>query len=346
MRKDPRRSRSRRRTWSFRALALLLATALAIPLLELVLRVEYALRQRYKPSLARVADDPLGWLPTPGLETTYSKAGYGEIDYRTDDQGFRRFDDPDGSGIRVFAVGDSTTQAYQVPAGRAYFDVLADLDPSLEVFGYGVGGYGTVQQAMVLERFWDRIRPEVVLWQMCANDFINNDWGLESASNEHNNHMARPYLGADGRPELRHPDGRLGWLAHRSLLARRLVVLRSSFRKRSRGSIEAELSLEHPGLRRSVEATREAIAGRIGAASETRFLAFFVPSPESYGWEAAAWAEVCELPGLECVPEVTEAVESARRAGETVDGGDDPHWNARGHEIAARALLRYLRGAS
>ncbi len=330
----------------------MLAAAVTVPLLEALLRTEYAVRQLYRPSLAFVSDD-LGWLPKPSLETTYTKQGYGEITYATDADGFRRFGDPEAEPestatgvlrrIRVWAVGDSTTQAYQVPVGQAYYDVLARLDPSLEVFGYGVGGYGTVQQAMVLERFWSRIRPDVVVWQMCANDLINNDWQLEAASNENNNHMARPYLAEDGGTELRHPDGRLGWLARHSLLLRRLVVLRSSLRKRSRGSIEADLRSGHPWLRRAIGATRRAIAGRIAAAPETVFFAFFVPSREDYAWEEEAWNEVCELPGLSCLPLVHQAVEAARRAGETVDGGADPHWNARGHEIVARVLFERLR---
>lgn len=333
------------RRWSFPLFAVVLSTLVAMPLLEVLLRIEYAVRQRYRPSLAFVSDD-LGWLPTPDLDITYTKAGYGEISYSTDDRGFRRFGDPDSGKIKLWAVGDSTTQAYQVSDGEAYYDVLARLDPTLEVFGYGVGGYGTVQQAMVLERFWDEIRPDVVVWQMCANDLINNDWRLEAASNEHNNHMARPYLGADGRIELRHPDLGLGWLARRSLLMRRVVVLRSSLRKRLRGSLEAELSPEHPGLRRSVETTRTVVGRRIAAAPGVRFLAFFVPSPERFGWEEHAWEGICELPGLECLPEVDAAIEAAQRAGVTVDGGADPHWNARGHEIAARVILDHLRPAA
>lgn len=333
----------RLRKYAFPLLAVLLSTVVALPLLELVLRVEYAARQHYKPSLAFVSDD-LGWLPTPNLSTSYTKRGYsGEIVYSTNADGFRSFGDPDSSKTKVWAVGDSTTQAYQVSDGRAYYDVLAELAPNLEVFGYGVGGYGTVQQAMVLERFWDRIEPDVVLWQMCANDLINNDWQLESLSSEHNNHMARPYLGEDGRIELRHPDRRLGWLARHSLLVRRLVVLRSSLRKRSRGSIEAELDASHPGLRRSIATTIRAIEGRLAAAPDVTFLAFFVPSPEDYGWESEAWARICAVPGLECLPAVNEALQAARRAGVQIDGGHDPHWNVAGHEIVARAILERLR---
>ena len=326
----------------FRLAAVLLSGLLVLPLLEALLRLEYATRQWYKPSLAFV-DDELGWLPTPDLSTRYDKRGYGEISYSTNGDGFRRFGDPDSAKVKVWAVGDSTTQAYQVSDGEAYYDVLAELHPGLEVFGYGVGGYGTVQQAMVLERFWGRIQPDVVIWQVCANDFINNDWELESSSNENNNHMTRPYLGENGRIELRHPDRRLGWLAHRSLLGRRLAVLASSLRKRRHGSIEAELEAGDPAVRRAVATTRLAIELRMAAAPDVTFLAFFVPSPEMYAWEAAARDEICALPRLECLPEVEEAISRARRAGVAVDGGEDPHWNAAGHEIVARVLFERLR---
>lgn len=333
----------RPRSWSFPLLAVLLSTALALPLLELVLRLEYMTRQWYKPSLAYLSDD-LGWLPTPNLSTRYTKKGYeGEISYSTDGRGFRRFGDPQSGKRKVWAIGDSTTQAYQVSDGQAYYDVLAERAPEFELFAYGVGGYGTVQQAMALERYWDEIRPDVVLWQMCDNDLINNDWQLESLSTDHNNHMARPYLEADGSIVLRHPDRRLGWLARRSLLVRRLAVLRSSLRSRLHPSIESELDLGNAAMRRSIATTRRALAGRIAAAPEVTFLAFFVRSPNPHGWEEPAWREICTLPGLECLPEVGEAIEEARRAGIRVDGGRDPHWNATGHTIAARVISERLR---
>jgi hypothetical protein len=78
-------------------------------------------------------------------------------------------------------------------------------------------------------------------------------------------------------------------------------------------------------------------------APDARFLAFFVPGPERFAWAAEAWAEVCSLSALECLPEVDQAIADARRAGKRVDGGEDPHWNATGHEIAARTILELLR---
>ena len=75
------------RKWTFPVAAVLLSIAVALPLLEVVLRIEYAARQKYKPSLAFVSDD-LGWLPTPSLSTSYTKKGYeGEISYLDDEVG-------------------------------------------------------------------------------------------------------------------------------------------------------------------------------------------------------------------------------------------------------------------
>ena len=51
----------------------------------------------------------------------------------------------------------------------------------MEVFAYGAGGYGTLQEYLILDEVVDHIRPTMLLWQFCSNDFINNDHALEVA---------------------------------------------------------------------------------------------------------------------------------------------------------------------
>jgi len=41
-----------------------------------------------------------------------------------------------------------------------------------EVFAYGAGGFGTLQEYMILDRYVDMIHPSLILWQFCLNDFI------------------------------------------------------------------------------------------------------------------------------------------------------------------------------
>lgn len=324
----------------FRVVSVLVSLVALFVGLELVVRLWHAVDHIREPPLSYVEKE-WGWRPTPDLSISYSRPGYGDIDYSTNRDGFRRFGDPDTSRVKVWAIGDSTTQAYHVSDGRAYYDYLAANDPGIEVFAFGVGGYGTLQETLVLEHYLDRIRPDVVLWQLCSNDLVNNDWTLELASTENNNHMLRPYL-EDGRVVARHPDGRLGWLARGSLLVRRLLVLRNSVRKRTRGSVETDLHIDHPDLRRSVATTRRLLERAMAAAPGVSFVAFASPVLE-HAWEVDAFAEICSIDALHCVPGLDEALAGAEQAGIAVDGGADAHWNAAGHEVAGGVLLDYLR---
>ena len=48
---------------------------------------------------------------------------------------------------------------------------------------------------MVLNKYLNVIKPDIILWQFCSNDLrINNDYDLESKSYLINDHMVRRYL--------------------------------------------------------------------------------------------------------------------------------------------------------
>ncbi len=324
--------------WLLPLAALLLVTAA----LELVLRAGYFIRNRTQPSKIQFHAD-WGWVPTPSQNLTYETAGYGQIVYSTDANGFRVMGDPDTARTKIFVVGDSFTQAYQVSDGKAYYDYLADHGTGIELFVYGAGGYATLQQALVVRHYLDSIEPDVVLWQFHPNDLIGSDVRLEAQSGEHNNHMVRPYLDA-GTVALRHPDGLLGTLAVHSVLFRRLAVARASIKKRF-APIDDKLVAGHPDLERALEAMRSVVADLVADASlgGRSFVAFQVPSRERTHYEDYVFGRICEVPGLHCVPGLDRALEAARQRGERVDGGSDPHWNETGHAIAGRVLLEYLR---
>ena len=72
------------------------------------------------------------------------------------------------------------------------------------MFAYGTGGYGTLQEYLVLDEVIDEIQPTMILWQFCTNDFINNDHDLEVASTLNNNGWIRPYW-EKGQAQLRSP---------------------------------------------------------------------------------------------------------------------------------------------
>ena len=116
------------------------------------------------------------------------------IEYKTNKDGFRLFGNLKNNKKRkVMFVGDSFTHAVQVSNNKTYYGILGDALP-IEVFAYGGGGYGTLQEFMIINKWLDVVKPDMVILQYCSNDFINNHFELELRSNRNNNGMRRPYL--------------------------------------------------------------------------------------------------------------------------------------------------------
>jgi len=93
----------------------------------------------------------------------------------------------------ILFIGDSYTHAHEVSAGKAYYDTFEELgEGKYRVFAAAVGGFGTLQEFMILEEVYENIRPDYVIWQMCSNDIANNVFELDNAS-FFNNQRPRPY---------------------------------------------------------------------------------------------------------------------------------------------------------
>ncbi|WP_156955665.1 hypothetical protein [Solidesulfovibrio alcoholivorans] len=167
---------------------------------EIVFRLHNGIPLRWDmPGLYQ--DDPvLGWRVRPGYKAMrQSKDCAGQpvtIDMHTAAMGFRDFGDLTASR-KLLVVGDSFTLNRDVSDGQTYTAVLGNL-LGCAVFAAGGGGYGSLQEALLLEESLPRIDPDVILVQLHINDVINNDYELERQSVINNNYHARPYLSKDG----------------------------------------------------------------------------------------------------------------------------------------------------
>ena len=65
---------------------------------------------------------------------------------------------------------------------------------SFQVFSYGCGGYGSLQEYMILDKYIDIIDPNIIIIQTSSNDISDNYLDLEKISLANNNFMLRPYL--------------------------------------------------------------------------------------------------------------------------------------------------------
>ncbi len=307
--------------------------------MEGALRLFFYVRKKFVPN-DREYTELLGWQSSAYQANAYQHPVFGDIEYTSTHFGFRTFGDVNTDKIKVLVVGDSYTQAGQVSDGEAYYHHLQNKTDSVEVFTYGCGGFGSLQEFMIVDTYLDTIQPDLILWQFCANDLINNSHELESQSYLNNNMMTRPYL-VNHEVKMLFPKrdkGLLGFLGQHSYVFKIINTRINLFKADSQGSIEDELTNDHPLLIASKNTTIEIFQKLKAKAGDIPVVAFSVDE----NWEDV-FREVCEEVGYTFHQGVAAKVRAAKERGTVVDGTPiDAHWNNNGHEIAGESILDFL----
>ena len=172
------------------SLVLVVAGSLLAALLlgEIALRVMgYSSPMWYRP------DPQLGWTLRPGMSAWFTKEGRALV--TINDQGRRdretTLHKPEGV-YRIAVLGDSYSEAMQVERDQAYWWLLPERLAScgfqpgkrIEVLNFGVSGYGTAQEYVMLESHAIRYRPDLVLLQFTnGNDVGNNSFAIDTERN-------------------------------------------------------------------------------------------------------------------------------------------------------------------
>jgi hypothetical protein len=134
-------------------------------------------------------DARLGWRMRPGLAAWFTQEGRGFV--RANAEGMRDRDhlpDKPAGVYRIAVLGDSYAEARQVEREQAFWALLpGELaacgfqgGKQIEVLNFGVSGYGTAQEYLMLESTAIRYQPDLVLLQFTnGNDVRNNSFALE-----------------------------------------------------------------------------------------------------------------------------------------------------------------------
>lgn len=173
------RAPRRRYRWRWRLLSLALAAALGLLICEIGLRligVSFP--------LLKMPDPYLGFRLMPGATGLYTAEGRAWI--RINSHGWRdrerQKEKPVGT-LRIAVLGDSFVDAMQVPLEQTFCSLLEKrlgeqgLKPytNVEVLNFGVGGYATAQELLVLRRHVWEFFPDVVLLAcLTSNDVKDN----------------------------------------------------------------------------------------------------------------------------------------------------------------------------
>jgi lysophospholipase L1-like esterase len=298
-----------------------------------------------------VLDDRLGWKAAPGVSfegvrRDASGQAY-PVSLHVDAFGCRTAPLPAGATARsVLFVGDSFTQAFDVSDDKAYWARIGALR-GLEVHACGTGGYGTLQELLVLSDALDRMDPAAVVLQFSSNDLINNSFLLESRSYGNNNGMTRPYLLEDGRIVRRLPKSfaPLRELANRHVWSLYFILSRlDRLAARFGPSIEADIAREGPGHPLFAEASRltNTLLARFRERAGPRraLYAFCVDEVFPFSGELRRLAAAN---GFTVIDGVGDAVAAAEAAGAVTRAEDGAHWNDEGHQIAGELLSHTIR---
>ncbi|MCL5022901.1 MAG: SGNH/GDSL hydrolase family protein [Nitrospirae bacterium] len=309
-------------------------------------------------------DNTLGWRPKKSFSKkiqVIDKSGEKYfVNYLTNEFGFREFGDLSNNKKRILFVGDSWTGDPNTSNEDAYFGIVKNNLP-VEVFVIGAGGYGTLQELLLIKEYAGMIKPDIFVLQYCDNDIINNSFFLEGPSIARGQKNLRPYW-VNNRIEYRLPSDSLYiFLYKTSKLFRTLDGLLSSVQyKIYKGYYPPQYKAYEaygdftkglpPELAAQIIAQKSnAISVTQSLMSEmrrilppnTKLITFSVSTDDPE--ELRIWQSISRNAGFIAYPSVSMRVEEAEKNGETVRVHDGAHWNRLGNKIAGEELVRIIR---
>ncbi len=344
----------RMKTAIFGVLAAVVIVCSALVLLEIGVRIVSP--QRSMGICVNEWDREAGTRLIPGLTGKLSCPEY-SIDIAINSKGLRDrefpYEKPAGTR-RVLCLGDSFTFGYGVEAGETFAKLLERaLDDSAaggarwEVLNAGIGSTGTAHQLARYESDGRRYSPDIVVVCFCpANDFFDNiSSGLYTIESDTLVRHDAVRTRARGIQRFTRFVPGYRYLSSRSHLLNlvRYRVAAMNYhelnRQVSQSAKPDSVVARHNEMTRRLLDAFERSCGRAGS----EFVVMFMPPPRT--GDAARWtAEMiahCETRGID-VLDLAPPFEAARQEGIQTYYRFEGHWNATGHEVAARALHDYL----
>jgi len=143
-------------------------------LVEIVLRI-------FAPQISShdamfMQDNSLGWKFVPNKTGTIIYPGLDNQTIRTNSIGYRDGEiETNNQSKKIMVLGDSFVTNVSVDDHEVFTEVMeASLDDTA-VLNFGVNGYGTIQEFMVLKEWVPKVNPDVIVFMIyLRNDFTDN----------------------------------------------------------------------------------------------------------------------------------------------------------------------------
>ena len=163
----------------FGAVALVLGVVIGLLIAEAALRIiGYSSPQFYE------TDEVLGYKLIPGLSGWYTREGRSYVTLNS--EGFHDVEhavEKPADTVRIAVVGDSYVEAFQVGRDAAFTNFIASEarecgafdGKNIEVLSFGVSGYGTAQERLLLQEKVLQYSPDIVMLAMTTNNDITDN---------------------------------------------------------------------------------------------------------------------------------------------------------------------------
>jgi hypothetical protein len=257
---------------------------------------------------------------------------------------------------RVLFLGDSFTEGSHVGEESLFSNIIGNAYPNLEVMNAGVGGYGSVQEYIYLQREGLKFEPDLVFLLFFENDLLDNCLSFTPGIGP------RPYASMqNGQLEIHEKFSSQEWqkyalpvpfaaklnqysLAYNFFNFRVYQILRSSYLNR----------LEYQDIRKADACPKLEIIKTIYQRMQqlvrekgSKFAIGFIPTRED-AQKGVAEVQIpllafCQEKGIPCIS-LTSALKAEYDKGERPYFINDIHWNRVGHKVAAEVLGPYIQG--
>lgn len=261
------------------------------------------------------------------------------VDFQTHEDGIKKINTfiPDTLEKRVLFIGDSYTIAVEVSNEKTFYGLLEKRLP-IDVYAYAAGGYSSLQKLLMFEELVDKVKPDLVVWQFCSNDFIDNYPELEMEAN-YKIGVRRPYLTLDDKIEYRTPVPTLLQWSRYSKLAFAVYLIKNKFSKGQKPAEEkiAEKHFEYKNYKNAYDITGK-ILKKIKESIPSNIPLLVFPA-DAYNPQMNDYIQLCRTHKIDYEISVAHKLNEARFGRkEEIFTYDGWHWNERGHEVVADAL--------
>lgn len=287
-------------------------------------------------------DELLGWTHAPGHRGRFEHLDF-SVEVSINSHGMRdsEYSPARTEKRRMLVLGDSFAWGYGVEHHERFSEILENAHPEWEIINSSVSGYGTDQQFLFLRERGLAFKPDTVLLLFYPNDFVNNAHAIQYWYFKPFFVMERGQLRLCNVPVPRATiRQRLErFFAGDTYLGARLYSGVHALLHLSRGRLSRRTASdqEDSDVQGSADVTYHLVTGMRDLCQKNGSSFVLVSTPMNMEKRAflQRLAEREKIPYLPLDMHFNSAVPGATFP-------HDEHWNAKGHEIAAKAIEGFL----